>query len=248
MTPSTRGAPLHPRVSVLLPYRDAAGTIEEALGSLLDERGLAFEVIAVDDGSRDDGAARALAIARRDARVVLTATRGLGIAGALAHAASIARGELVARMDTNDVLGAGPPRGVGGAARRAPQSRRGRHARGGLPRRPRRRGGAALRGVVERAGLAEDHHRDIFVESPLCHPSVTMRRDALDAAGGYRDVPWPEDYDLWLRLHAAGWKIAKVPATLLRWRHHERRATVTNPRYALARFDALKGRYLAPRL
>lgn len=92
------------------------------------------------------------------------------------------------------------------------------------------------------------HNRNLFVESPLCHPSVTMRREALAAAGGYRDVPWPEDYDLWLRLHAAGWKIAKVPALLLRWRHHARRATVTDPRYALARFDALKGRYLAPRL
>jgi hypothetical protein len=35
---------------------------------------------------------------------------------------------------------------------------------------------------------------------------------------------------------------------LLRWRQHPRRATLVDPRYALARFDALKARYLAPRL
>jgi hypothetical protein len=75
-----------------------------------------------------------------------------------------------------------------------------------------------------------------------------MRREALAAAGGYREGPWPEDYDLWLRHHAAGWKLAKVPATLLRWRQHPRRVTVTDPRCALDRFDALKGRYLGPRV
>ncbi|MFN7147223.1 MAG: glycosyl transferase, partial [Myxococcota bacterium] len=97
--------------------------------------------------------------------------------------------------------------------------------------------------------ITPDHHdRDLFVESPLCHPSVTMRRDALDRAGGYRDVPWPEDYDLWLRIHAAGFRLAKVAQVLLRWRHHPRRATLVDPRYALPRFDALKARYLAPRL
>jgi GT2 family glycosyltransferase len=94
----------------------------------------------------------------------------------------------------------------------------------------------------------EDHDRDLFVESPLCHPSVVMRRDALERAGGYQDVPWAEDYDLWLRIHAAGFRLAKVPAVLLRWRQHPQRATLLDPRYALSRFDALKARYLAPRL
>jgi hypothetical protein len=48
----------------------------------------------------------------------------------------------------------------------------------------------------------EDHARELFVESPLCHPSVMLRRAALDAVGGWRTVPWAEDYDLWLRVTA----------------------------------------------
>src|SRR3974377_2223128 len=41
----------------------------------------------------------------------------------------------------------------------------------------------------------EDHAREIYVEAPLCHPSVMLRREALDRVGGYREVTWAEDYD-----------------------------------------------------
>jgi hypothetical protein len=94
----------------------------------------------------------------------------------------------------------------------------------------------------------EDHERELFVESPLCHPSVVLRREALDDAGGWREGPWPEDYDLWLRLDARGWKLAKVPEVLLSWRQGEGRATFTDPRYALERFTEARARYLAPKL
>ena len=49
-------APL-PEVSVLLPYRDAEATLTEALASVLDQRGVELELIAVDDGSHDGGPA-----------------------------------------------------------------------------------------------------------------------------------------------------------------------------------------------
>ena len=44
------------RLSVLMPYRDAAGTLEEALASVLAEGAPDFELIAIDDGSRDESA------------------------------------------------------------------------------------------------------------------------------------------------------------------------------------------------
>jgi glycosyltransferase involved in cell wall biosynthesis len=43
-------------ISVLMPFRDAAGTVEEAASSILAERDAALELVAIDDGSRDDGA------------------------------------------------------------------------------------------------------------------------------------------------------------------------------------------------
>ena len=72
--------------------------------------------------------------------------------------------------------------------------------------------------------------RDIFVESPLVHPSTLFRREAVLAVGGYLESDWPEDYYLWLRLWLAGHKLAKVERPLLFWRDGPTRLTRTDSR------------------
>lgn len=237
-----------PLVSVLLPYRQAEPTIEEALESVLAERGVDLEVIAVDDGSTDAGPAKVARIAQRDRRVVTLATGGVGIARALSRAAEIARGELFARMDGDDVSVGGrlaleaeallrdPQLGVVGTFVEAFSS---------AP-----LGDGMLRYVAWLNSIVtpEDHAREIFVESPLCHPSVMLRRSALEKVGGFRETSWAEDYDLWLRLDAAGVRMAKVPELGLRWRHREGRATFTDPRYSIRQFLEAKAHYLRRRL
>lgn len=61
----------------------------------------------------------------------------------------------------------------------------------------------------------------LLFASPFCHPSVIMRKDAVLAAGGY-DVTCTqvEDYDLWLRMAAAGMRLANLPRHLVRYRVH----------------------------
>jgi glycosyltransferase involved in cell wall biosynthesis len=237
-----------PEVSVLLPYRDVAATIDEALGSLLAQRGVALEVIAIDDGSRDEGPARVARLAASDRRVVMTASGGVGIAGALALGARAARTPLLARMDGDDVchperlarqlaLLASDERlaAVGTRVAAFPDAA----VADGL-----RRYVAWQNSLVS----AEDHARQLFVEAPLCHPSVVLRREALERVGGWRDIDGPEDYDLWLRLDASGYRMAKVPEVLLGWRHRVGRASFTDARYALERFRDLKAPHLARRL
>src|SRR5262249_43369587 len=52
------------------------------------------------------------------------------------------------------------------------------------------------------------------------HPSVLMRRAALERAGLYRaQVPAAEDLDLWLRISESG-KLANMPEALLLYRVH----------------------------
>ncbi len=226
-------------ISVLLPYRDAEATLAEALAGVLAEPEV-DEVIAIDDGSRD--ASAGVARAPGDSRVVHLTTESVGIARALAAGLERARGELVGRMDADDVSLPGRF-----AAQRAMLE-----ADPGL-------GvvGCRVRGLGPAEGLArylawqnalltpQDHARDVFVESPLCHPSVLMRRAALEAAGGYRDTPWPEDYDLWLRMHARGVGMAKVDRELFAWRQRDGRATFADPRCAPERLLEARARYLA---
>ena len=87
--------------------------------------------------------------------------------------------------------------------------------------------------------------RDIYVESPMAHPSVMIRRDWLDRVGGYQEHGWAEDYDLWLRIHLEGGRFGKVPQVLLRWREHERRLTRTDRRYSVENFLRAKAHYLS---
>jgi hypothetical protein len=82
--------------------------------------------------------------------------------------------------------------------------------------------------------------RDRFVESPLAHPSVAMRKAPLESLGGWRAFDGPEDYDLWLCAFAAGLRFAKLPEMLLDWTDSPGRLTRTDARYAPDRFLRLK--------
>lgn len=237
-------------VSVLLPYRDSGTTIDAALDGLLADGDPAREIIAVDDGSTDSGPARVHTWARRDPRVRMLESGGRGLIGSLNLAASAARGGLLARMDADDLthparlsrqrsyLLANPHVAVLGTRVRAfvDNLRVGDSVGEGL----------ALYVAWQNALITPaDHARERFVESPLCHPSIMLRRDTFEAVGGYRDLDGPEDYELFLRLCARGHALAKLPEELLAWRHHATRATFGDARYALSKFRLVKAPYLA---
>jgi GT2 family glycosyltransferase len=234
-----------PRVSVLMPVRDAARTVRAAAASILRQTERDLALVCVDDGSSDGTPAILARLAERDRRVEVVRGPGEGIARALGRGLARCDGEVVARMDADDVahperlarqveaLAAEPAlAAVGSAVSLFPR----RDVRDGM-----RRYAAWLNALT----TPDLVRRDLFVEAPLVHPAAAIRRGALEAAGGWRDGPFPEDYDLWLRLAEAGGALTNVPAPLLAWRESPGRLTRTDPRYALARHVALKCAYLA---
>ena len=233
---------------MLLPYRDLAATIEEALDSLLGQRGVELTVVAIDDGSRDDGPACVARLAARHRQLQAISAGGVGLPQALGLGLAAATGDLIARCDGDDVCH--PERLARQLARLAERPQIAVLGCAVEPF-PEAAVGDGLRRYVDwqnRLLTAADHHHQIFVEAPLCHPSVVIRRQALTAVGPWRDGPWPEDYDLWLRLDAAGYELAKLPEPLLRWRHRPGRVTFSDPRCALHRLRELKAPFLASRL
>ena len=230
-----------PRVSVLLPVRDAAATLPEALASLRGQTLLDHEVLVIDDGSRDGSGEILEAAAREDPRLRVRRRAARGLVAALNEALYMAASPLVARMDADDV--AHPSRLELQAARLASDARtdvlgcRVRWLGAAAT------GGNGMRAYVDWLNGLIDHDavvRDLFVESPLAHPSVMMRTAALRRLGGYRVFDGPEDYDLWFRAHEAGLRFGKCPETLLDWRDRAERLTRTDPRYRVERFRDLK--------
>jgi len=234
-----------PRVSVLLPARNAASTVRAAVASILRQTERDVGVVCVDDGSTDATGEILEALAARDRRVSVVRGPGEGIARALNRGLSRCDAEIVARMDADDV--ARPDRlALQRAALASDAALAAVGSRVALFPRAAVRAGMARYATWLNALVTPDLvARDLLVEAPLVHPASAIRRDALARAGGWRDGPFPEDYDLWLRLSAAGGRLTNVPAALLRWRESPGRLTRTDPRYALERHIALKCAFLA---
>lgn len=234
-----------PKVSVLIPAYNAESTVESALSSMLRQTLTDFEIVIVNDGSTDSTPAILDCIARADSRVRVIDTPRGGIINALNTGIADCRGELIARMDADDIshprrlelqvalLEEHPEVSVcSSLARMFPRAK----LLGGLVR---------YEQWLNSLMTGEQIARDIFVESPVAHPSAMVRREELIEVGGYQERGWAEDYDLWLRYHVAGRRFAKVDSTLVFWRQSEGRLTFTDPRYSVENFLRAKAHYLA---
>jgi glycosyltransferase involved in cell wall biosynthesis len=204
-----------PRVSVLLPVRDGAAFVREAVESVLAQTLADFELLVVDDGSEDETPAILRSV--EDDRMRVLRQERLGLVAALERAVAEARAPLLARMDADDVS---------------------------LPKRLERqvayldaRPEVALVVVgVETLGggptiVLPDHdaalRRRLLLRNPFAHGAVAVRAEAVARAGGYRaDYGANEDYDLWRRI-ARDWKLGALPEILYRYREHPGAVTRT---------------------
>ena len=220
-----------PRVSVVLPVRDGARYLREAVESVLGQSLADLELIVVDDGSTDETPAMLAGFG--DPRLRILRQDRLGLVAALNRGLETAEAPYLARMDADDVS---------------------------LPKRLERqvafledhsRAALVVPGVelVDEEGRPvgtivlppddADLRRRLLLRNPITHGSVVLRRSALDTAGGYRAAHGAnEDYDLWRRL-ARDWELAAIPELLYRYRVHADAVTKTDPE-RVARREALR--------
>jgi len=90
-----------PKITVLMPAYNAAGYIEEAIRSVLEQTFTDFELLIVNDGSTDN--TEAIIRSFNDDRIILTSQKKSGIAAALNKGLSIARAAIIARFDADDI-------------------------------------------------------------------------------------------------------------------------------------------------
>ena len=197
-----------PAVSVVVPLFDTERYIAEAMASVLAQTFPDFELIVVDDGSRDGGPAIARGFA--DPRVTVVTQANRGLAGARNRGISLARGRYVALLDADDrwapaklarhvaALDADPGIALSFSASRMIDE-----------------AGRAL-GPVQRPSRRGLGAADIFCRNPVGNGSApVLRRSALDAIAFADPVLgrtcWfdesfrqSEDIECWMRLALAG--------------------------------------------
>jgi glycosyltransferase involved in cell wall biosynthesis len=209
-----------PQISVVMPVRDGARWLGEAITSLQDQTLDDFELIIVDDGSADDSLRIVEANARCDSRIRSIRQERLGLVSALNRGLAESRGRLIARLDADD--------------RAHPQ--RLQRQKQYLDNHPE----IGLLGTwadqVDEQGLLKGSLRPptrpeklaslLARTNPFLHSSIMMRNTVLQETGFYRPAfEAAEDYDLWVRLSEVT-KVAILPECLLQYRLHT--ASVTH--------------------
>lgn len=203
-----------PLISVLMAVRDGGAWLDLAIDSILEQDFQSFEFIIVDDGSRDDSAARI--VARADPRIQLLRQSPQGLASALNLGGRACRGQLIARMDADD---------ISALDRLARQY-------AWFSAKPETDVLCSDAILIDASGAAIGQHvmgdwrarhlRDALLyrrrAAPIVHPSVMMRKSIFIRLGGYRDYPSSEDHDFWLRALAIGARFDHVAEPLLHYR------------------------------
>lgn len=199
-------------ISVLLPVYNADQFLAETLDSLLRQTNKNFEVIAVNDGSKDSSLSILQEYAARDDRIIVVDQKNQGLVKTLNLAASKANGEYLARIDADDIA---LPRRFELQLKAMEEN----------PTRVLIAGGFDVMnedGEILYHDAVPTENSDIlhamYSRNPLAHGSVLIRRSAFEEVGGYSEDCGPtEDYELWTRLSKIG-EIHAVPETIFRWR------------------------------
>ncbi len=236
-----------PAFSVVLPFRNAFPFITDAVASVCSQLNDG-ELVLVDDGSTDGSETYARRLADLDVRVRYVQNERRGIVQALNAGVALSRAPLIGRMDADDICLPGRFRRQADFLRHHPDIAAVSCRVEPFAKQEIREGSRRYLAWVNESSRPDEIARDLFVESPLPHPSMMIRRACLHEVDGYRDFDGPEDYDLWLRMADRGMHFAKLPDVLLRWRIHEASLSRKDLRYRKEAFDALRFDYLASRV
>lgn len=196
-----------PRLTIIMPARDAAANVQAAIESTLRAAPEDCELIVGDDASSDATVEVVERIA--DPRVRLVHNDQASGSGAVRHQLMmLSDSEFVANMDADDYS--------------CPW--RFRSSLAALSKADVVFGGAVRFGRSVRApSLPLELRNDevpisLVVHNPLFHSSMVARRSAIDVAGGYSNLRFAQDYDLWLRMAASGARMKRLALPLIGYR------------------------------
>jgi glycosyltransferase involved in cell wall biosynthesis len=197
-----------PLVSVILPVYNGSYYLREAIECMLGQTDTDFELIIIDDGSKDDSANIVSAYA--DPRIRFYSQQNRGLAATLNRGISVAKGRYIARQDQDDT--SLPDRLL------KQVNFLETHSEYGMV--------GTWAEIWEETKSTERFHKhpadnlslkfDLLFDNAFVHSSLMIRKTVFDEVGGYCTDPNrqpPEDYELWSRV-ARRFRVANIPEVL----------------------------------
>jgi len=185
-----------PFVSVILPVYHGAGTLREAVDSMIGQDFSAWELVIICEAKNHDGSEEiAKFYGKYDKRIkVIVNNEWLGLGGSLNRGIELARGKYIARIDADDI------------------SERGRlsaqfhymekHSNVGITQTYQKYFGKNTGEFIHRPPiLAKELKAKLLFFCDACHSTVMIRKSVLEKYGlRYDPSVQLEDYELWTRM------------------------------------------------
>lgn len=92
----------HPQISIIVPVYNAGRFLDKCVTSILSQSFSDFELLLVDDGSKDDSGVLCDLYAQKDARVKVFHKENGGVSSARNLGLDNAKGEWIAFVDSDD--------------------------------------------------------------------------------------------------------------------------------------------------
>ena len=190
------------KVTVIMGIYNCADTLDAALDSLLSQTFTDWDIVMCDDGSNDATyeVASRYCTAHPTKMTLLKNTQNMGLNYTLNRCLSVAAGEYIARQDGDDIsmptrfekevaiLDTSPDIAIVSTAMT----------------------------YFDESGTWGQNHptefpkRENFIAgAPFCHAPCMVKREAYQTVNGYTEDPHylrVEDYDLWIKMYAAGFR------------------------------------------
>lgn len=203
-----------PLISIIMGIYNCEDTLEEAIGCLIQQTITDWELILCDDGSKDNTVTVARAYVEKypEKIILLRNERNRGLNYTLNRCLKKAKGKYIARMDGDDRC---------------------------VPERFERELEVFEKetnisivssdmeffdetGCWGKVSHSEYPKREDFVHgTPFCHAPCMLKKEVLDKVNGYSVAKWllrVEDYHLWIKLYAAGYKGKNIHLPLYQMR------------------------------
>ena len=194
-----------PKVSVIMPAYNAEAYIREAVDSILAQTYSDFELIILDDGSKDSTAD--IIESYNDPRIRLVKKDNEGVAATLNRGIQLAQGEFIWRHDADDTSTTSRlemqvsfmnehPAVILCATQIAFMTERGKIAKNKRQPKSKWFDGQSFKWV---------QFEDFDPFSPITHATILAKTHIIKQLEGYRTAfPTSEDIDLWMRMLAHG--------------------------------------------
>lgn len=202
-----------PKISVIMGAYNCENTLQASIESILGQTYTDWECIICDDGSTDTTHYLISEYIKKDARIkLLTNTKNTGLAYSLNRGLKVARGEYIARMDSDDIsLPTRFEKQIAYLEQHEDIAVLGTTAQ--------YFDNQGVWGVSKAKKCLTK--TDIMCGNAFIHPTVMIRRKALQQVGGYTVSKYTyrmEDYDLWCKLYAHYYRGDVLNEPLLQYR------------------------------